>query len=31
MKRKKTLKSRYIFLGVFTALAAAVLLGRLVE
>ena len=31
MKRKKSLKARYIFLGVFTALAAAVLLGRLVE
>ena len=31
MKRKKSLKARYIFLGVFTALAATVLLGRLVE
>ncbi len=33
MKRKKhpSLKARYIFIGVFTAFAAAVLLGRLVE
>ena len=33
MKKKKhsSLKARYIFIGAFTALAVAVLIGRLVE